>query len=196
MITNDIYNTIFNEIPMIIFIVDSDVKIQFLNSEAKKVVDQKTEIFDKRGGDVLKCVYSTKHEKGCGHAEECKSCLIRNSVYQAVEGQKTFRQQTALKLRSDEKEVLFHALITTAPFVFNDKDFFILMIENVNDIMTLKEMIPICCNCKKVRDDDDYWMAVEQYVNSFISVDFSYSICPECVKKLYPSSNKQDDTDS
>jgi len=190
MATNDIYSTIFDEIPIITFIVDSDVRVQFLNAEAKKVVDLKTEIYNRRGGEVLSCVYSTKNEKGCGHAEECKSCLIRNSVGQAAEGKKTFRQQTALRLKSVEKEVLFHALITTAPFVYNDKDLFIVMVENVNDIMTLKEMIPICCNCKKVREDDDYWMAVEQYVNSFIAVDFSYSICPECVEKLYPKSKK------
>ena len=184
--SNDIYSTIFNEIPIITFIVDNDVRIQFLNTEAKKVVEQKTGIYDRRGGEVLRCVYSTQHELGCGHAPECKQCLIRNSVNQAHAGNKTFRQQTALRLKSEEKEVLFHALITTAPFNFDGKPLFIVMVENVNDIMALKEMIPICCNCKKVREDNDYWMAVEQYVNSFISVDFSYSICPDCVEKLYP----------
>ena len=50
----------------------------------------------------------------------------------------------------------------------------------------LHGMIPICSNCKKVRDDAGYWEQVEEYVRQRSGVEFSHGLCPECIKKLYP----------
>ena len=182
----NIFYTIFDEIPMAIIIVDDDVKAQFINKEGKKLIDNETEIYQKKGGEILKCVHSKEHTLGCGHSSFCKSCIIRNSVNEAVTGKKTYRKQTVLRLRTKEKEILYHALITTTPFSFENKSFYMLMIENVNELMQLKDIIPICCNCKKVRDDENFWVAVEQYFNKQTDIDFSHSICPECTDLLYP----------
>lgn len=57
-------------------------------------------------------------------------------------------------------------------------------------IKTLEEMIPICSNCKKVRDDDGYWKKVEQYISEKTNSTFSHGICDECAKKLYPELNE------
>jgi len=51
---------------------------------------------------------------------------------------------------------------------------------------TLRGLIPICSNCKKIRDDGGYWQQVEVYVRDRSEADFSHSICPDCINKLYP----------
>jgi len=51
---------------------------------------------------------------------------------------------------------------------------------------TLRGLIPICSNCKKIRDDDGYWHQVEVYLRDHSDADFSHSICPDCIKRLYP----------
>ncbi len=56
----------------------------------------------------------------------------------------------------------------------------------VQEIRTLKGIIPICSNCKKVRDDQGYWHQVETYIRAHSNADFSHSICPDCLKVLYP----------
>ena len=56
----------------------------------------------------------------------------------------------------------------------------------MNDIKTLRGIIPICSNCKKIRDDKGYWNQVETYIHEHSDVEFTHGICPECVKKLYP----------
>jgi len=56
----------------------------------------------------------------------------------------------------------------------------------LNQIKTLSGMLPICANCKKIRDDKGYWSQVESYITDHSDVQFSHSICPECAKKLYP----------
>lgn len=53
-------------------------------------------------------------------------------------------------------------------------------------INTLKGLLPICANCKKIRDDKDRWEQIESYIREHSEAEFTHSICPECVKKLYP----------
>lgn len=58
--------------------------------------------------------------------------------------------------------------------------------KSVEEIRTLRGIIPICANCKKIRDDQGYWNQVEVYIRDRTEARFSHGICPECVKKLYP----------
>jgi sigma-B regulation protein RsbU (phosphoserine phosphatase) len=51
------------------------------------------------------------------------------------------------------------------------------------EIRRLKEMIPICVYCRKVRDEDDYWERVETYVQKETGSRFSHGACPECCEK-------------
>ncbi|MGE5343797.1 MAG: response regulator [Candidatus Omnitrophota bacterium] len=53
-------------------------------------------------------------------------------------------------------------------------------------IKTLSGLIPICSNCKKVRNDDGYWQEVEDYVASHTEAGFTHGICNDCMKELYP----------
>jgi len=47
-------------------------------------------------------------------------------------------------------------------------------------IRQLKELLPICSYCKKIRDDQNYWQQIESYIHNHTGSDFSHSICPEC----------------
>jgi PAS domain-containing protein len=53
-------------------------------------------------------------------------------------------------------------------------------------VKTLRGLLPICANCKKVRDDAGYWHDVEEYVANHSEAEFSHGLCPDCMKKLYP----------
>ena len=45
----------------------------------------------------------------------------------------------------------------------------------------LQGLLPICCLCKKIRDQQDYWREVEEYVSAHSEVQFSHGMCPECL---------------
>ena len=57
---------------------------------------------------------------------------------------------------------------------------------------TLQGLLPICASCKKIRsaDGDPHdpasWTTVEKFISAKTSADFTHSICPDCLKKLYP----------
>jgi len=56
----------------------------------------------------------------------------------------------------------------------------------IEQIRTLRGIVPICGHCKKIRDDEGYWHQVEVYVRNHTEAEFSHGICPQCMEKLYP----------
>ncbi len=58
--------------------------------------------------------------------------------------------------------------------------------EALSQVKTLNELLPICANCKKIRDDDGYWQQIETYITNNSGTQFSHGICPSCFKELYP----------
>lgn len=58
----------------------------------------------------------------------------------------------------------------------------------LEEISTLRGIIPICSSCKKIRDDKGYWNQLESYISQHSDAEFTHGICPECAKKLYPDS--------
>jgi PAS domain S-box-containing protein len=61
----------------------------------------------------------------------------------------------------------------------------------IAEVKTLRGIVPICANCKKIRDDKGYWEQVELYVSRHTEAAFSHGICPDCAKKLYPEFFKE-----
>jgi PAS domain S-box-containing protein len=54
------------------------------------------------------------------------------------------------------------------------------------EVKQLSGLLPICASCKKIRDDKGYWNQIEEYIRDRSEAEFSHSICPDCMKKLYP----------
>ena len=60
-------------------------------------------------------------------------------------------------------------------------------------IKKLEGILPICANCKRIRISDadpgnqKSWMKIESYLCDRTDAKFSHSICPECMRKLYPN---------
>jgi hypothetical protein len=65
----------------------------------------------------------------------------------------------------------------------------------IEQIKTLKGLVPICAWCKKIRNDKGYWEQVESYVSRHTEAAFSHGICPDCAKKLYPEFFKEKGSD-
>lgn len=63
----------------------------------------------------------------------------------------------------------------------------------LSEIRKLQGIIPICASCKKIRNDKGYWEQIETYIKKHSEADFSHSICPDCVKKLYPDLDSHKD---
>jgi DNA-binding response OmpR family regulator len=52
--------------------------------------------------------------------------------------------------------------------------------EALSNVKQLSGLLPICGFCKKIRDDQDYWHQVEDYLAEHSGTQLSHSICPQC----------------
>ncbi len=50
-------------------------------------------------------------------------------------------------------------------------------------IKQLRTLLPICCSCKKIRDDQDHWHRLEAYFMDHSEVRFSHDLCPDCLDR-------------
>ena len=46
--------------------------------------------------------------------------------------------------------------------------------------------LPICAECKEIRDEDGSWSKIDIYIQNHTDATFTYGICPECRDRLYP----------
>ena len=54
----------------------------------------------------------------------------------------------------------------------------------LSQVKQLRGLLPICSYCKKIRNDENYWDQVENYIAKHSDAEFSHGICPECYEKF------------
>jgi len=77
------------------------------------------------------------------------------------------------------------AIIRTIRYAIERQRLLIELKNAYDEINTLKGIVPICAQCKSIRDDKGYWNKLEAYIEKHSDASFSHSVCPECADKLY-----------
>lgn len=52
----------------------------------------------------------------------------------------------------------------------------------LSNVKRLSGLLPICAYCKRIRNNEDYWMQVERYLAEHSDAEFSHGICPDCLQ--------------
>lgn len=176
---------IFDAVPVPIFVVDEDVRILDANIAGAAILGASPQQFlRKRGGEALHCLQDSRAPGGCGQSEYCKDCVMRNGVYAAFGGQSISRQRADMELIKDGKVQNVVFWVTTTPFQYTERKAALLVLEDVTELFELRRLIPICAKCKKIRDDQQYWHRLEQYMYDHLHLDFTHGLCPDCLKEL------------
>jgi phosphoserine phosphatase RsbU/P len=66
----------------------------------------------------------------------------------------------------------------------------------LEEVKTLRGILPICSCCKKIRNDTGYWLQVEEYIGARSDAQFTHGICPQCLENLYPEFNEDESKDA
>lgn len=184
---------LFDAIPSPAFVVDDDVRIMDMNRAAVPFMGHEPQkALLKKGGDALRCIQAEDAPHGCGSGEACKRCVVRNSVKRAMNGRETVRERVDMRLVTEEATTDLHLLVTVSPFQYEQSSLALLMLEDITELAELRQIIPICANCRKVRNDNEYRESVEAYLVKHSHIRFTHGICPECARMLYPSLYKDD----
>jgi len=84
----------------------------------------------------------------------------------------------------------FSALIQAKKFIYDGKEILVSAIRDITaeklakkEMEQLSGLLPICANCKKIRDDKGYWNQVESYIESHSKASFSHGMCPALISE-------------
>jgi transcriptional regulator of aromatic amino acid metabolism len=186
---NDILRSVLDAMPSAVLVVDEDVRIIDANRAALTLIgssrDGSRDLL--RAGEALHCLHAARHPEGCGRSAVCGDCIVRGAVQDALAGQQSLRRRTRMHLQLDdgEHDVYFH--ITASRFHYRGQALVLLVLEDISEFAELRSIVPICAQCKKVRQDADYWQSVESYVGRYMDLSFSHSYCPACKQALLRS---------
>jgi PAS domain-containing protein len=128
---------IFDTIPQPTFIVDEDVGIRDFNTAAEQFLgDNPAAALQRPGGEAFHCIHADRY--GCGKAEPCKDCVIRNSVRKAMQGATTCRELHRAELRTGATTVPITLLVTASLLPYTESPRVLLILENVSSLLKLR----------------------------------------------------------
>ena len=186
-----------------VLVIDADGRLTFMNPEAERLLGWKSE---ELVGEDLHA--QTHHQRADGTpypVEECPSNeVLRNGVRQDVErdmflcrdGSFLPVSYVTAPIREGDRvvaAVIAFQDITMRQMIEEERERLIEeLTEALENVKTLKGLLPICASCKRIRDDTGYWNQIEEYVREHTDAEFSHALCPDCAVKLYPDYFKKD----
>lgn len=180
-------HSIIDAIPSMLFVVDEDVRILCVNAAAVRSFGMESaRVLHRRAGEALRCLRSEDVPEGCGRGPACGDCVIRESVRTALQGSTVSRRHARMELRGEDAIREVHVLVTASAFSHGGRPHVLLTLEDINELLQLKSLVPICAACKKVRNAEGSWKEVSDYFGAHLDIEFSHGLCKECARKLYP----------
>jgi PAS domain S-box-containing protein len=55
-----------------------------------------------------------------------------------------------------------------------------------SEVELYQKLLPICSGCRRIRDENDIWWPLEEYVRRKTGAQITHTICPDCTKIYYP----------
>jgi nitrogen fixation/metabolism regulation signal transduction histidine kinase len=184
---NPLVRAILDGIPSMVFVVDEDVRILDANQAAVAALGQQASLVLRQlCGEALRCLNAAPRSQGCGTTDACKECAIRQGAIEAAKTGSAYRRRHTMTMERSARLSEAHFIVTATPVVLDGQPRVIVVLDDVTEVVSLRRIVPMCANCKRIRDDREYWQRVETYLSAHTHLDFSHGVCPECERLLYP----------
>ena len=134
---------IFNHTPVVLFLVDRDRNIVKINNAGVSAIRKsEKEIIGLRGGEVLNCIHHLQSPDGCGYAEKCQVCPIRNTIDKSLSTKKSFQNiKATLPIVVNDKIIEKHFLLSAAFIEAKQSEMVLLGLNDITELEQAKEQI-------------------------------------------------------
>jgi hypothetical protein len=174
---------IFNSISLPLLLIDRDFVVVAANSAAVHHLSRSQA--DVIGESCFKVSHGS--DEPCWHSEET-ACPVKEAF-------ETGRRARVIHKHRTKGRIMVEEIVAT-PFVEDTPriDYVIEEYRDVTELLDLRDgILPVCLSCKKIRDRDGSWHPIERYIGSHTGADFSHSLCPDCIRRLYPEEETSED---
>ncbi len=183
------FKTLINSLQEAVIIVGRDYRIYDANEAACKVTQKKRgQVIGNPCCEILHLSKDPCYNKGI----QCPVKMVfetgeRTRVihkHSSISGISRWEEIIASPLKNEDGEInLVVEEIRDCSELLKNRN---IIEELTSEIETLQAMLPICSNCKKIRNDEGYWENVEEYIGKNSNTVFTHGLCPGCAKELYP----------
>lgn len=175
---------VIDSLPVLIAYVDNDEKYRFINNEYKNWLGLDEEnIIGKKLCDVLG---NDRYLKIKEHVQ--MALLGKKTNYEvSMPENKIFSARYIPFVDGNGKVDGFSVLvedITKDKLLVLEKDNLLIKLQRaLDDIKSLKGIIPICSYCHSIRNEEGAWDQLEAYITNHSEAAFSHGVCPKCIEK-------------
>lgn len=176
----DFHYALFNYNPINTVVVDREGRVVRSNAAKRRTSDRLPNI-----GDIMYYDYAARHTTDM--YRELMSCIENDETKEFKEMKYGNKYLTITISPFPQGAIITSQDVTARVQAENDRNKLIEELQRaLKEVETLRGLLPICASCKSIRDDKGYWSTIEEYFSCRSSVDFSHTLCPECLQMLYP----------
>ena len=134
----DFLAKVFDALPAPALVVDPDVRMIDFNLEAARLIERVPfAILDPPAGQALACIHAAESPAGCGHAEACPDCPIRNSVREAFATGQVCRRIARIELARGGRNAAVDLLVSVAPIAGEAEPLALLVLDDAAELAKL-----------------------------------------------------------
>jgi PAS domain S-box-containing protein len=173
--TRDIFRKTLLELPVIICAADQDGSLVFYNREFERVSGYSAQDLQDLPGML--------------------EVLLREDVGPCIVNEASCRKWRIAAKDGQEKVVVWSEASFAVPLAGWRSwkiGLDITELEATREkVKILQGLLPICANCKKIRDENGLWQPFETYISAKSEAQFTHGICPDCMARLYPEADSE-----
>lgn len=182
--THELFRTLFEVLPTSVILVDHDARVIAINSAGQKLFHvNDNEARMQLCGHAFQCV-NAANPGDCGQTVFCKDCLLRKAIQLTGEGQAVVRNKGSFHTWGNQELITHHIMVTSTCLEYHGHTLALIIIEDIANITRLQGLLPICCNCHRIRDRQGDWNRLEDYIETHSEAGFTHDLCPICSEQM------------
>lgn len=194
-----VLRALLDHLPVLVYAKDSDGRFIMANDEVARVMGARSarDLIGRTDAEFYPPEQAAEFRKDDLRVViEGISIVNKDEPRRGPAGTTRWIMTTKVPLRDSEGRIIglvgVSKDITARKQIEEERDSYIAQLqEALANVRTLRGLLPICANCKHIRDDTGYWHRVEHYVQKHTHAEFSHGICPDCARKLYPDTTRR-----
>ncbi|MCD4821611.1 MAG: PAS domain S-box protein [Methanococcoides sp.] len=179
-VDSGILNSIFDDLPFIMVLIDEDGIIKNVNRAATvKLGKDKKDCVGLLGGEIFQCINSFSGE-GCGKNIECLDCVIRRSILHTFKtGENIYKKEGELDIVTNGLPVPIHFFISTILIQGENGPNVSLVVDDISEIKRTNEIIKRKLEIEKVVSHTSSMFISNKDID--LNIDFTLEkICNLC----------------
>jgi hypothetical protein len=178
--SSDIFKSIFDALPLPVFILDGDVRVHDFNAAAAEFLFRHLTQFGGLSYPVQTDLATDGKPKMKWYSLFCRDSFIAKAVKEAVQGRSVVRRYTKLEAHREGYRGKLETRINCCPFQNGARTQVLLVFEEMRQRGDRKGVIKVCCVCHRIINEKQALARLDAYAKDCTGVEFSHGLCPQC----------------